>query len=164
MPSQRPNRIRRGIEPALENTGIRGLATRAGPDHRAVRIGREDRGSVQDADPGKDTRFAQIVDLQIGGSQRSSRGQLTVYLRKRRGERSKRLWCKGLVHGAKGFFPDEPENFGNTQVGLYDLGVTERDHLAAGIQALRKTSYLRVRVRSDGGAMLIIKILLEKKE
>ena len=141
MCRQGPNRICRGIEAVLENSGISALPGRAGPDQRAVRIRWKDRGCVHDTDSGENTRSAQIVNQQIVGGYRAG-VQRAGHFGKSRRERSQRLRCKGLVHGAVGFFPDEAENFRNAQVGLYDLRVAERDHLAAGIQTLRESGYL----------------------
>ena len=81
------------------------------------------------------------MDQQIIGGDRAGI-QRARHFGKRGSERGKRLRRKGLVHGAVGFFPDEPENLGNAEIGLYDLRVAERDHLAAGIQALREPSHL----------------------
>ncbi len=45
---------------------------------------------------------------------------------------------KRLGDRAVGLFPNEPEGFRDAQIGLDDLRVAERNHLAARVEMLRK--------------------------
>ena len=110
---------------------------RAGPNQRAVRIGRRDRGeAVTMLMPGKMFDAARLLIVQVGRRDRVEASAARLRAARRSGELRRR---KRLVDRAVGLLPDEAENFGDAQVGLHDLRVTEGDHLAAGVQMLRKT-------------------------
>ncbi len=66
-----------------------------------------------------------------------------------------------LVDRAVRLFADKAKGFGDAQIGLQDLRVTERDHLTAGVEMLSKTRKHRIRVRRDGRIMLVV--ILERE-
>ena len=63
---------------------------------------------------------------------------------------------KGWSMRAIGLFPNETKCFGDAQVGLYDLRMAERNHLAAGVEMLGKTRNHGIRVGGDRRVMLVV--------
>ena len=133
--SQRPDGVGGRIEAVLEDAGKCAHGLSAGTDVKERLIGRED---VQGGWPGdgharKNSR-AEIVDRAIGGG-RSSEG-LAGGRKLGHGE--------GLVDSAVSLFTNEPEGFGDAQIGFDDLRMAERDDLAACVQMLGKTRGRRI--------------------
>ncbi len=110
-----------------------------------VGVGRKGRSGPHHANPRKNGRAERVYGAIGSGcaSEVHARGR---ELRHR----------KGLINRGVRLLADEAKDFRNAQIRSYELRMAERDHLAAGIQVLRKACHHRIGVRSNGRVMLVI--------
>ena len=86
--------------------------------------------------------------LMPGKNDRAEGVDRSSLLRRRLGE--------GLRDGAVDLLAKNAENFRDAQIGPERLRIGERSDLAAGIEMLRETGDVGIRVGSDAGVVLVV--------
>ena len=143
--AQCPDGAGRWIESVLKSARKGALRSCSGAEIHGVGIRGKDRSGPHDAKSRKDGR-TKCVDRAIG-----SRCSGKSHTCRRELRHAKRLVDRGV-----GLFADEAKDFRNAQIGLCELRMAERDHLAAGIQVLGETLDHRIRIRGDGRVVLVV--------